>query len=56
MPFPERWNGVQMNEINEDDPFEFHLSADFIEEFEGGMGNLENGLEMKFLFSTEDYG
>jgi hypothetical protein len=45
-----------MNETNSDYSFELATTSDFIEEFEGGMGNLENGLEMKFLFSTEDYG
>ncbi len=44
-----------MNEVNEERSFEFDLSSDFIEEFEGGMGNLENGIEMKFFFSTENY-
>jgi len=45
-----------MNETSSEHSFELEASIDFIEEFEGGMGSLENGLEMKFFFSTEDYG
>jgi hypothetical protein len=44
-----------MRKSDDEHSFELETSIDFIEEFEGGMGNLENGIEMKFLFSTENY-